>query len=128
MQSLLCVLASLLLGSGVCSSRGISIGPEKSKVVRIAGRTDEWGHRGGIGPLEARRREETKTFHWQTHFLSIPRQDRIPAKMWMTVPDKASISNDVQVRDMQYRRYRRAAGLVEHTDMNVTESQAGTQH
>ena len=54
-------------------------------------------HRITTEPMGARREEETRVFHWRDEFANIPRQDSIPAKIWMTVPDKASVSTEVQV-------------------------------
>ena len=92
-----CALMFLLLESGACKNRGLRKGSDSSETLRLVAKKAQMAHRIITEPMGAKRQEETRVFHWQDDFAIIPRQDSIPAKIWMTVPDKASVSKEVQV-------------------------------
>ena len=108
-----CVLVLLLLKNSACRSRGLSKGSDSSETTRGVARSAKMAYRMTIRHLGGRKQEETRVFHWRDDFATIPRQDSIPAKIWMTVPDKASISSEVQVWKTCSDSY--AAALVDHS-------------
>ena len=122
MHILQCALVFSLLGSGSCRSRGLKRSPDSSEAIRLVARTAEMAHRKFIEPMGVRRQEETRIFHWRDDSAYIPRQNSIPAKIWMTVPDKATISTDVQVETCARPQ---CSSPCESHKVNVTEPQAG---
>ena len=92
-----CALVFYLLKSGACKSMDLRKSSDSSELIRLVARNAEMAHRKIVEPVGVRRQEEIRLVHWRDDFNYIPRQNSIPAKIWMTVPDKANVSTEVQV-------------------------------